>query len=358
GLGLAFSFDPNRHFQAFLAFTVFWEFLFEDSDKTNERAGLEIEQAYFFLKDIWEDRFSFQAGRQRFEDEREWLFDEELDGVRTFYKKSNFTTEFSISRLNLLERDLLNSDEEDRINNYLFRTIYQVDNGDKEHYSAAYLFFQDDRSEENESPFFIGIQSNGDLFENTAYWLELALVLGKEGSDDIRAFGFDIGFTYELDLPLEPSVTFGFAFGTGDDNPEDGESNSFRQTGFQNNEGSFNGVPDFSYYGEVFDPELSNLLIFTAGLGINITEKSSIDFVYHYYQQHKSFDSFRDVGIDAEPNGESKNIGNEVDLILGYEEIWNTELALRLGYFIPGNAFSSESANVFSALLEFQYEFR
>lgn len=263
-----------------------------------------------------------------------------------------------MSRLNLLNRDLLNPDEEDRINNYLFRTIYHIDNDEREIYAAGYLFYQDDKSDDNESPFFLGVQTSGDLLENMAYWLELSLVLGKDGSEDIRAFGTDVGFTYEFDLPLEPSVTLGFAFGTGDDDSEDSNNNEFRQSGFQNNESSFNGAVDFSYYGEVFDPELSNLLIYTAGIGLNISDNSSIDIIYHYFMQHKRSDSFRDAGIDSDPDGSSKNIGNELDVVLGYEELWNTEFALRLGYFIPGSAFTSEAENAFSALVEFQYELR
>ena len=78
-------------------------------------------------------------------------------------------------------------------------------------------------------------------------------------------------------------------------------------------------MPDFLYYGELFDPELSNLLILTAGTGINMTEESSIDIVYHYYLQHKASDELRDAGIDAEPDGESKRLGSEIDLIIGYE---------------------------------------
>jgi hypothetical protein len=37
--------------------------------------------------------------------------------------------------------------------------------------------------------------------------------------------------------------------------------------------------------GERLDPELSNLLIFTGGIGIRPTRRSSIDLVYHHYLQ-------------------------------------------------------------------------
>jgi alginate production protein len=116
-------------------------------------------------------------------------------------------------------------------------------------------------------------------------------------------------------------------------------------------------VPDFQYYGELLDPELSNLSIFTAGTGINLTEESSIDLVYHYYLQHKASDSLRDAGIDADPDGQSKRLGSEIDLIIGYEGTKGLELALKLGYFIPGEAFPSESENGFLTRLEIQYEF-
>lgn len=84
GLGVAFSFDPTPNFQAFFATTFFWELIVEDSEKISDMLGLEIEQAYILFGELVNKGLSFQLGRQRFEDEREWLFDEELDAVRFF----------------------------------------------------------------------------------------------------------------------------------------------------------------------------------------------------------------------------------------------------------------------------------
>jgi len=56
-----------------------------------------------------------------------------------------------------------------------------------------------------------------------------------------------------------------------------------RQTGFQSNSGTFGGVVNFDYYGVVFDPKLSNLQVFTAGIGVRPLRKSSVDGVYHHY---------------------------------------------------------------------------
>lgn len=357
GLTLAFSFDPSTNFQAFFDIKLGGEFIFEDGNKVDDKVSLEIEQAYLFFKDLFDEQFSFQVGRQRFEDERQWLYDEELDAARVFYEVSDYSLELSVSRKDLVDRDLLNSDEEERINNYILYGKYEHEEEDIERIAGAYVLFRDDRSDENDSPLLIGIHADGDLTESFGYWLELAYAGGKDGSNKVRGFGFDVGSTYEFDLSLEPSITLGFAFGTGDGDPDDDVDKSFRQTGLQNNEGSFNGVPDFIYYGELFDPELSNLSIFTAGIGINTTEESSIDLVYHYYLQHKASDSLRDSAIDADPDGESKRLGSEIDLIIGYEGTSGLELALKLGYFIAGTAFPSESENGFLTKLEIQFEF-
>lgn len=74
--------------------------------------------------------------------------------------------------------------------------------------------------------------------------------------------------------------------------------------------------------------------------------------------QDQASDSLRDVGIDAGPDGRSKRVGSEIDLIIGYEGIENNlELALMLGYFIPGKAFPAESENSFLTKLVIQFEF-
>jgi alginate production protein len=108
--------------------------------------------------------------------------------------------------------------------------------------------------------------------------------------------------------------------------------------------------------GELFDPELSNPQIFTAGIGIRPTRRSSIDLVYHYYLQHKASEGFRDAEIEADPSGRSKRLGSEIDLIIGYEELRNVEMKLALGYFIPGKAFP-KADNAFFTGLEVEINF-
>ena len=149
-----------------------------------------------------------------------------------------------------------------------------------------------------------------------------------------------MGWVSRLDLPLEPSLTVGFAIG----------SKSFRQTGLQDNSGRFNGVSKFKYYGEVLDPELSNIMIWTGGLGIIPFDETSLDIVYHYYAQVKKSDKLRDANVDEDLTGEDRDLGHEVDMIFGSEIIKNVQVVLITGVFMPGKAFPEDDVALLGKL--------
>jgi len=307
------------------------------------------------FKNLINDRFAFQLGRQRFEDERQWLYEAELDGVRGFFLYENFFSELSVTRGGLVDRDLINDDVADKTNNYIFNSSYEFK---EDTLAGIYLVYRDDTTSENNSPFFIGFHSEAELTDEIEFWADAAYVAGKDGDNDISAFGFDVGVIYIFDTFFEPYITLGYAFGSGDGDPEDSKDKNFRQTGLQGNEGDFNGAVDFLYYGEVFDPELSNLSIITAAIGVNPTEETSIDLVYHYYRQAKASEEIRESAIDADPDGINKSLGNEIDLILGYEGFGErVAFGLFFGYFIPGDAFPSDSGNAFLTKILMEYEF-
>lgn len=125
-LSLAFSFDPNKHFQAFLNLELSKEFTLEEEGKGKKRpTKLVLSQAFISLKEVM-DGLSLQIGRQRFKDDREWLYDERLDAVRAFYRVSNLSLELSVSRKGVVDRDLFNHERKERINNYLLYGRYRL----------------------------------------------------------------------------------------------------------------------------------------------------------------------------------------------------------------------------------------
>ena len=112
---------------------------------------------------------------------------------------------------------------------------------------------------------FLGVHAHGTVRETVTYWVEVAHVRGREGARTLRGYGVDVGLTSRLRLPWQPALTVGVAFGSGDTDPTGRVDRSFRQTGLHDNEGTWAGVAKFKYYGELLDPELSNLLVLTGG---------------------------------------------------------------------------------------------
>jgi hypothetical protein len=105
------------------------------------------------------------------------------------------------------------------------------------------------------------------------------------------------------------------------------------------------------------DPELSNMSIWYGGVGIRPTKKSSIDLVYHDYRQVEASDDIRDSDLDTDPNGMDKDLGREVDLVIGYQEIKNLNTELIVAYFWPGDAFSDDADDALFAGLQMRYNF-
>lgn len=338
-LSLAWSFDPTPSFQTFLNVALAQEFVVTDSGGNagpSEDFTIEVKEAYLRAGRLAGGP-SVQIGRQRFDDERKWLYDEDLDAARLSYVRGTVVVQLSASRNGLVRKKLLGRAERERINNYILHALYVPREWIE---LEGYAIVRDDRTADRQRPGFFGVRSRGEPVQDLDCWLELAYVGGRAGSHSIRGWGVDLGATYEWQIGPRPSATLGLAWGSGDRKAGDKYDRSFRQTGLQTNEWDFGGSTDFKYYGEVLDPELSNLAIVTAGIGVRPSEKWSVDVVYHYYSQHHAAATLRNVAIDAEPSGRSRRLGGEVDLIVGVVEILDRiEVKAVLGYFFPGAAF-------------------
>ena len=356
-LSLAWSFDPAPAFQAFLNVALSRELVLAEGVAgagASEDVALEVKQAFVWLRPL-PGGLSLQVGRMRFEDEREWLYDEELDAVRVGYAQGALAVEISASRDGLVRKDVLSTNERERINNYVAHVSYRLA---REIELEGYVIVRDDRVADRRRPVFFGVRSRGEPVEDLDYWLDVGYVGGRDGPSRLRGWGLDLGATYELQVGPRPALTLGFAFGSGDPDPEDGLDGNFRQTGLQENEADFGGATSFKYYGEVLDPELSNLAILTVGIGIRPSEKFSLDLVYHYYLQHRASDTIRSGGLDAQPSGRSRRLGSEVDLVVGLEDIWNrVDAKVVLGYFLPGAAFPGNAGDAWVVGAEVQVRF-
>lgn len=353
-IGFSLLYDPADWFKAFISLELSRRVRMEnDQNKRDKGFKLAIKEAYVDFPGLF-DSFTLRIGRQDFDDDLEWLYDQELDAVRLFYEKGAYEAEFSISQQHLFDVDLLNVDKGDKITNYLALVRREIT---EDVHLSAYVFYRDDHSFRGSTPedlLFFGIQSLGKI-DAVDYWLNATYVTGQLRGSDISGFGVDVGATYGFDYKLEPSITLGVAFGSGDKDPGNGKDGNFRQTDLQDNAQKLNGVESFMYLGEVLQPELSNLWVFTAGAGIRPTGKSSIDVVYHYYRQVEAVDELRKTDLDIDPNGTNKDLGHEIDLIFGYREIENVHLSLLFGVFMPGKAFDGTADNAYYGNFEINF---
>jgi alginate production protein len=356
---VALSYAPRPMFSLLIDVEGARRFLDDEEDRKRSETRLELKQAYLSVNEPVRG-LTLQAGRIRFKDTREWLYDEELDGGRIFYTFSRFAAEASVTQRN--NRDLLHGGGGEDITNIVLIGRYAPV---KDVEIAAYGFLRDDRSAANESPRFVGLHSHGEPVKRLEYWLEAAMVRGKSGTRDIEGSGFDVGATYGFKVPLRPAITLGYAFGSGDPDTTDGTDKSFRQTGFQENEDKISGLRRFKYYGELVDPELSNIHVMTAGVGIRPERNVSMEFIFHRYRQDEAFRRLRIAGRDTtqlekDPNGISKDLGHEYDLVVAYRNSPRTFSAKGIfGRFDPGKAFDDESptSRAYFTELKVAYEF-
>jgi len=311
----------------------------EDRGKTQDETDIDFRKGFLIWRRFYSPSFRLQVGRQRFKDFREWVYDDNLDAIRLFYEEDRLELQLSYST-NVFDPE----DENDEIKNIILYGIYDVWKKDK---AAAYIVDRRGRFEEGEPGFHLrslGISWKGKSIKKQRYWLEAAVVTGNENKKDVFGYGFDFGWTSRFKLPYKPALSIGYAYGSGDSNLDDNNDKNFRQTGLHDNSAKLRGLTRVEQYGELFEPELSNLMVSTLGIGIRPIKRASLDLVYHHFQQVWAFQAreneLRDVGIKEDPNGESRNLGDEIDLIFGWKMTKDLRLQAISAYFMPGAAFS------------------
>lgn len=319
--------------------------------------NLELKRLYFHFYDPATST-ALLVGRQEFKDPLEWLFDEDLDAVRVHHDEGAWEFEISVSREELFIKNLLVSELADPIDNVM--ALIRL-NHDKRTHTDFYVLNRDDHSDSSgaEDVTFLGVQSIGRLSDELHYWLNAAHVTGERvrTGTDISGFGIDGMLTYVVDTAWEPSFSAGFAYGSGDASTSDGRDGNFRQTDLQDNQAELNGLESVKYYGEVFDPELSNIVFLTLGAGVRPTERSSIDVLFHTYRQVEADDRIRDSDLNVDPTGLSDDLGQELDIVFGWRPADNVSVAVTGGVFFPGEAFGPDADNAYLGNVELTVRF-
>jgi hypothetical protein len=169
-------------------------------------------------------------------------------------------------------------------------------------------------------------------------WVEGAYQFGDAGpgavESKISAFVAEAGGTVTFkDVTMKPVVNANYWFASGDS----------AATG----DGNYRPLYGYTYRGYAFSPILSNIHIFNLGLTVTPFENTTFSLQgYHYRQvnaQAGAFagDPFLDnggYGATTGPTG-SKNLGWEIDAILGYDYSKDVRFQLYWAGFAPGGAY-------------------
>lgn len=341
-----------------------------------EPVGTDLDDTNFRVREAnltWTTRISslrsraaVRVGRQDFDEPREWVYDENLDAIRFFFNAPRKT------RLEIAAATYLTADDprnEER--KYLFLVanteiakkttlgVYGITKDEPKTF--------DDGGAGGDDARWFGTRLFADFVRGVDSWVDLGWMRGSAPARPHEGFGYDVGLTVE---PLHafgkrlgmggfrPSFTLSYAAGTGDD-PETGDiDEGYRQTGFDDNNASFAGVTSFRYYGEVLNPELNNLGILTLGFGIRPLEKTSVDVIFHRYEQDLPNDRIRGSNLVRVPAGDFPEIGDEIDVIVGMEQFNNVEVEFNFGVFRPGDAFEDpEAPNATRTSFQIRYNF-
>jgi hypothetical protein len=373
-----------------LKYAFDWNFYREGGGEVNQHR-LRRGESWLLAEEVWGTPFSVDVGRLNFRDERRWWWDEDLDAVRLAFEDFGVRIQAAVAK-ELAPEDLrlgrIDPEAED-ILRILGSASWRYS---RRHHLDLFAQRDDDRSE-SESPgtsvraeredesdaelTWLGLGAGGrwelDEWGTLHYWLGGATVRGKETLLDfdevepgtsvvdsteiheVRGWATDLLLIWETALPAHPSLTVGYALGSGGG---DRDGYGFRQTGLQRNDDAFRGVNSLRYYGELFDPDLSNLHVVTAALGVPLGSANSAELVFHYYRQVRASELLRARGIRIAPDGEHPSIGQELDLVLGFEAWRNRRIELVGSMFRAGPAFGEQHGRLaFGASALFELAF-
>jgi alginate production protein len=141
-----------------------------------------------------------------------------------------------------------------------------------------------------------------------------------------------------LPVKAKPAIFAGYARGSGGGNAT--TARNFRQTSLQDNEDRITGLGNVKYYGELLDPDLSNIAVFTLGAGLRPSRASSLEIVGHTYRQVKRDENdIRGSPVSPKLNGIRKGIGTELDAIFTIRLGRGFGLEMKGGWFHPGKGF-------------------
>lgn len=350
----------------------------QGTDGKRVTRALERGQMWLLRDRLGGTPWSLQVGRVPLLDRRAWWWDDDLDAVRLRYAGTGWRLDTGLGReiakVSSAHKGIAPASRGVArwfgqatwtwARRHALDAFWLVQRDSSSRPRTGAVFADEDATDPSDlRARWVGARASGEwrveAGPRLAYWADAASLTGREhrsAFDEqadgtfiasgatkrrVRGKAFDIGATGTLQqLPLKPSLTAGYARG----------SPGFRQTGLQENKARFAGVKRWQRYGELLQPELANAAVTTLGTGVRMLENSSLELVTHRYRQVRAADAQAGSRLSADPQGSSKALGREVDLLLAVREWKHVELTLKASRFKPGAAFAADERNAARAV--------
>lgn len=335
---------------------------YSEDNLNNDDEEFSFRLERFYLEQNFSDEtYRWRLGRQSIDDAMNTIIDEDLDGVRFTLDRGD--VEFDVS---LSQQDLVEASSFDRANEIANVYVTLEFKPRKRTVWMPYVLYRDQLpfgQEPTQQTAWYGLQGIVQPSNNWRYWLHAAAQDGEENSDDetrqLGGFMADIGLSLIIDNDYKPTLTFGFAHGSGGSNQTENRDERFRQSGLHSNDFRLNNKNRFRYLGEVVDPEITNIQILTLGLGAEFGNQWEADLALHTYTQVEleTGNRLRGSDLEFETNGLSDDLGVAADFVVSFEPTSNLNLQATAGVFEPGEAFNANQEMAWIGSLELEYDF-
>ena len=343
-LRLQLVWTPNARTTALIDARHRWRRRELDQGVSQTSDSSRLGEAWLLFRDVGFG-IDLQLGRQDFDDSREWLYDQNLDGIRLFRQTRKLHFELGVSTTL--------SDGSRRDQSAVNTTLY-VSNRDGARHVAGYLINRNFGQGRDTTHTHYGIRTIGPLTQRFDGWAEISGLTGTRGGSSVSAWGGDLGLRIKTLGSSRTAVSLSYALGSGD--RAGGSDTEFVQTGLQDNNGRLNGLSSVRYYGELLDPELSNISITTLGIGTRIFRRASVELKGHLYRQDIASNRVRNTNLDRNPLGESRDLGWEIDAVLALRQFARWDIEFVAAHFSPGRAFPrGDDAQLARLQIRFRY---
>jgi alginate production protein len=331
--------------------------------------ALERGQMWWLRERLGGTPWSLQIGRVALLDRRAWWWDEDLDAVRLRYASPDWRLDSGlareVARVSSADRGVVPGAKGVMrwfgqatwpwARRHAVDAFWLLQHDGSGAPAPGRVFADEDATDGSDlRARWIGLRASGEWRSDSgarlAYWADGAWLRGREQRTDfderddgrfvagatearrLSGHAFDLGATATMGSWLRPSLTLGYARG----------SEGFRQTGLQENKARVAGVKRWQRYGELLQPELSNLSVATVGAGVRLTDDTSLELLAHRYRQGRASSTLAGSRLSADPLGSRRSVGREVDLLLAVRESKRVEFLLKASHFKPGAAFAPD----------------